>query len=219
MQVLSAVRCPFCRDELELAPHVACGRCATGHHVECFVANGGCTVLGCRSLPQTRRIRVSAPVPAPRRANPWGIAAIALGIFAAIALGMAANFRTVACEHALEETRANMETKRANERFAAEAIERICEAERILLNQLPPDCPVKVASLKDLVESGFVGPGVLDGARGYVFTVSALFGSSEYLVSAVPRSPGVTGDASFFRAFGVTSDTRLLPSCVIPVGK
>ncbi|MGE0712867.1 MAG: hypothetical protein AB7N76_14105 [Planctomycetota bacterium] len=54
------------------APLVACARCGTVQHRECFQSLGcttlGCRGLGCRGLPAapTRRVRLEAPSPGPR---------------------------------------------------------------------------------------------------------------------------------------------------------
>lgn len=45
-----ASRCEICGDSLADHPCVACRRCGTVHHLDCFRWNGGCSVYGCGSL-------------------------------------------------------------------------------------------------------------------------------------------------------------------------
>jgi hypothetical protein len=44
----SARTCPFCRDSLAEGARVACERCQTVHHGECFAELGRCTTTGCK---------------------------------------------------------------------------------------------------------------------------------------------------------------------------
>jgi Prokaryotic RING finger family 1/GYF domain 2 len=66
--------CPYCREPIEGADAVRCPSCATPHHRDCFVENGGCTVFGCESGPSDeQKITVSvndASFTAPRRPLP-----------------------------------------------------------------------------------------------------------------------------------------------------
>ena len=44
--------CPYCRSGFEAEDVVkACPVCATLHHEDCFVENGGCTIFGCPAAP------------------------------------------------------------------------------------------------------------------------------------------------------------------------
>jgi hypothetical protein len=44
------LRCPFCKNEYEGSDLVlSCTSCKATHHVECWNANGSCTVFGCGS--------------------------------------------------------------------------------------------------------------------------------------------------------------------------
>jgi HAMP domain-containing protein len=47
------LRCPWCKDGLDASAALACPRCATAHHAECF-GESGCTVLGCRAADAPR---------------------------------------------------------------------------------------------------------------------------------------------------------------------
>ena len=43
-------RCPFCHEDFEPEDvSVHCATCGTGHHAECWLTHGGCTILGCHS--------------------------------------------------------------------------------------------------------------------------------------------------------------------------
>jgi hypothetical protein len=44
-----AMRCPYCKGDLDPDLAVACGGCGTPHHPACFGEHGACTVLGCPS--------------------------------------------------------------------------------------------------------------------------------------------------------------------------
>lgn len=65
------LRCPLCRDHLDLAPRSTCRGCQTAYHSACSRELGGCSTLGC-----TRRSRRPTPdrkertldIPAWRRA-------------------------------------------------------------------------------------------------------------------------------------------------------
>jgi len=46
-----AERCPYCHDGLGEVERVACEGCGTPHHPACLAELGGCTVLGCETLP------------------------------------------------------------------------------------------------------------------------------------------------------------------------
>jgi RING finger family protein len=53
----STRRCPYCRDGLETGLRVACERCQTVHHHECFEELGRCTTAACdgtRGFPVTQ---------------------------------------------------------------------------------------------------------------------------------------------------------------------
>ena len=45
-----AILCPYCREDLDASAEgiVACERCHTLHHGECFAEHGGCTIFGCQ---------------------------------------------------------------------------------------------------------------------------------------------------------------------------
>lgn len=51
-----ALRCPFCRDDLDPKglDVEACAACRTLHHGECLGDAGGCTVLGCSAAPTAK---------------------------------------------------------------------------------------------------------------------------------------------------------------------
>lgn len=51
-----AIRCPFCRDDLEPEGPDAttCPDCGTLHHAACLAEAGGCTVFACRGGPRPR---------------------------------------------------------------------------------------------------------------------------------------------------------------------
>ena len=51
-----AIRCPFCRDDLEPEgpAATACPDCGTLHHAACLEEAGGCTVFACRGGPRPR---------------------------------------------------------------------------------------------------------------------------------------------------------------------
>lgn len=45
--------CPYCRMPFDEAspPRMFCTACATPHHEDCYLENGGCTVFGCKCAP------------------------------------------------------------------------------------------------------------------------------------------------------------------------
>lgn len=64
-----AVRCPYCRYPIKSGSRVhRCDACGASHHAECWQANGGCAVYGCRRSPTpTEPARAPAGEPcAPR---------------------------------------------------------------------------------------------------------------------------------------------------------
>jgi hypothetical protein len=44
-------RCPVCDDPLGVSPAVACSRCDTQHHADCWKFTGGCATYGCDAGP------------------------------------------------------------------------------------------------------------------------------------------------------------------------
>lgn len=49
-----ATACPFCADPMDQGPIVACRRCDTLHHHDCWRAAQGCTTFGCGAGPEDR---------------------------------------------------------------------------------------------------------------------------------------------------------------------
>jgi len=49
-----SVGCPYCRGPLGDREPIACRRCGTVHHLECFLEHGRCTVLACGGDPVSR---------------------------------------------------------------------------------------------------------------------------------------------------------------------
>lgn len=46
--------CPYCRETIDESESIACGSCATQHHVACLLEHGRCTVLACGERPAPR---------------------------------------------------------------------------------------------------------------------------------------------------------------------
>jgi hypothetical protein len=49
------MECPYCRLLISNEPAVACDRCNTPHHLECWQELGGCSVEGCSRMVQVKQ--------------------------------------------------------------------------------------------------------------------------------------------------------------------
>jgi hypothetical protein len=83
--------CPYCRFVVKPGtPTTACDTCAAVHHADCWTANDGCAILGCRGAatavaPPPTHPPAAAPAAAPASA-PRRFAVLALGIVSAVAV-------------------------------------------------------------------------------------------------------------------------------------
>ena len=44
------LRCPYCHEDLSVAPSIACDACATETHLACLAEHGGCPIMGCAEV-------------------------------------------------------------------------------------------------------------------------------------------------------------------------
>jgi hypothetical protein len=228
------LKCPYCHDELSRSVDVGCGRCATRHHLDCFVANGGCAVMGCRS--GVPRPRVTLNQEAFKRRPERRFGAVVFTVLFALPLLIAACAAGIATGRSMRDVEIPVAASPAGcIRKVAMPTEVAPPAEAApVAPSIPAQTPSPDSEMRDneyyAIEQivRYLWSPVHDPAsfpsewHGYRFTFEKC-GGGELHARASPTQPGVTGDYDFFAACGGITWTRWggyagSGSC-IPTGK